>query len=381
MAMPAGEFAHVVALVDRRAGAELLAFRSGGATALASPLGQLNSSDPMVLAAFLDWGLRRFPGARSALVIWSHGTGVRDLPPGYDFDLLRFAERAASRASLSRAIFASTLERLVIVRPKLRGVVVDSTDRSYLDGAQLREALRAGCARHRPLDLIGLDACLMQTIEVAYQLRGLATTLVGSPEEQRAPGWPYGAILTGLAAEPTIDGPTLGRIIVREAATEAAHLLRRPVRRTVAALDLGQVEALFELTRVIATGITASELMDHGCVRQALRDVRTRVKRYGETKNADLADLRDWCKIVDLGTRVPTAESLREPLKTLRGALDAAEGPVLGRSALDGDDAARAGGLAIYWPTSFYSPVYDDLDFARSGWGELIRAALRVAAT
>ena len=40
----------------------------------------------------------------------------------------------------------------------------------------------------RPVDLVGMDACLMTMIEVAYQLREHAQVLVGSETLEPGPG-------------------------------------------------------------------------------------------------------------------------------------------------------------------------------------------------
>ena len=52
----------------------------------------------------------------------------------------------------------------------------------------------------RKLDVLAMDACLMTMIEVAWQVRGHASVLVGSEEEEPGDGWPYNTVLGDLAA-------------------------------------------------------------------------------------------------------------------------------------------------------------------------------------
>ena len=59
----------------------------------------------------------------------------------------------------------------------------------------------------RTIDLLGFDACLMNMIEVAYQMRGTASMIVGSEElgEERE-GWPYHRVLEAIVSDPAIAG-------------------------------------------------------------------------------------------------------------------------------------------------------------------------------
>jgi hypothetical protein len=66
----------------------------------------------------------------------------------------------------------------------------------------------------RRLDLLGMDACLMSNLEVAYQVRNYVDVIVGSEEQEPNSGWPYTEILEALAAKSTIDSRNLGRTIV-----------------------------------------------------------------------------------------------------------------------------------------------------------------------
>src|SRR3990172_9807930 len=67
----------------------------------------------------------------------------------------------------------------------------------------------------RKVDLVGMDACLMTMIEIAYQIRDHACVLVGSEELEPGAGWLYAAILGDLAAKPTLGPEELGATIVR----------------------------------------------------------------------------------------------------------------------------------------------------------------------
>lgn len=59
----------------------------------------------------------------------------------------------------------------------------DDSSKDFLDNSELQWAFQqAALATGETVDIIGMDACLMAMVEVAYQLRNNATFLVASQE-------------------------------------------------------------------------------------------------------------------------------------------------------------------------------------------------------
>ena len=66
--------------------------------------------------------------------------------------------------------------------------------------------------------------------------------------------------------------------------------------------------------------------------------------------------------------------------QALLGELTPGSGRTILANVAQGDEyAERAHGLSIYFPARGISQFYDDLDFAATGWGELIKLVNRVA--
>lgn len=125
-------------------------------------LGEKNMGDPATLAGFLSYCRSNFPATRYALVLWDHGDGARAAFPGTD-----------------------------PVRSSLKGVCSDTDngeDMLYLD--EIQQAVSTGMGAET-LDIIGFDACLMGTVEVAYEFRDLADYMVGSMYTLQGDGWDY----------------------------------------------------------------------------------------------------------------------------------------------------------------------------------------------
>lgn len=369
---PSDEDLHVVVQFDSRAAHTYrYRFAFGRRQQLGDPLPDVNSGDPATLADFVAWGRQHFPAERTALVIWGHGTGLRDLPPDFDYSALRSGDLEAVRRELRHTLFAPTLDELARRRRRLRGIAIDATARDYLDTQKLAQALATGLAGE-PLALLGFDACLMNVAEIAYQLRGLACYVVGSQEKMPGNGWPYSQILSELALAPEMDGRRLAETIVAQYADSTA-MRGQESPFTQSALDLGRIEKTFALVQALADRLLLPDVQRNSVVVQAFHRIHQEVKRF---QDRDLADLAHWCTLLRRNSKGSAGTPFRKELKALQAHLAAADDLIVATQAHGGDDAATIHGVSIYWPQSEYESLYDELDFAASGWGRLAKFAL-----
>lgn len=374
--LPSDENLHVVVQFDSRSTRTYRYRVLAGRSELAGePLGEVNTGDPASLTEFVTWGKRHFPAERTALIIWNHGTGLQDLPDDFDYSRLRSLDARAVDTELKRSLFAPTLDRLAQRRPRLRGVAVDATDRDYLDNLELRDALAAVPGDGPRVDLLGFDACLMNVLEIAYQLRGLAEYIVGSQEAEPGEGWPYAKIVTDLAAGPEMSARELAETIVSAYTTSTKMRGFQESRYTQSALDLGRVEQAYELVKALTEQLMLPESLGNSTVQRVMRGSRQEVKRF---RDRDLADLGDWCAHLRRNTKGRAGQPFRAELLALQEHLQPGQGVVLASQAHGGDDADRIHGVSIYWPQEACSEVYEGLDFAASGWGELVKQALTI---
>ncbi|SEG14154.1 clostripain-related cysteine peptidase [Parabacteroides chinchillae] len=110
--------------------------------------GEQNSLDISVMKGLLSDAFQRYPAESYGLVLWSHGEGW--LP-----------------------------------KSMMRWWGQDGDD--YMDISELHEVLQS--IPH--LDFLFFDACFMESVEVAYELRDCMDYLIGSPTEIPGPGAPY----------------------------------------------------------------------------------------------------------------------------------------------------------------------------------------------
>ena len=183
----------------------------------------VDSGSPQTLLDFIRWAKAKAPADRYALIIWNHGSGWDPL----DFDELyehvkavgvtprELDVRAASQ--LGRSLFRPTLETaLTLPNAGARAIASDDGTGHSLDTLELGEVLaKAHTLLGRPLDLLGMDACLMSCLEVAYQSASDVRAVVSSEELEPGDGWPYDKILGDLRSNPGMDGAALGRVVVK----------------------------------------------------------------------------------------------------------------------------------------------------------------------
>ena len=124
-----------------------------------------NMGDSQTLYDFIDWAAGAYPADRYILVLWDHGGGYN-------------------------------------------GVCFDETaDYDSLTIHEVNDALYAYQQRHPSfrLDIIGFDACLMATYEMAAHMASYADYMVASEELEPGIGWNYQGWIGDLAANPEMS--------------------------------------------------------------------------------------------------------------------------------------------------------------------------------
>lgn len=194
---------------------------SVGSTMLQN-LGAVDSGDPAVLADFAAWAVERFPAERYAFVVWNHGWGWS---------------------------FAPSTEPAI-----KKGISWDedtNNDLSVAEG-ELAEVLDAAMtATGAPLALIGMDACVMGSWEVAYAMAPYGEVYVSSQDYEGSDGWAYDGFLDVLVADPSLDGAALGEAI--------ALTFNESGDSTQSVIDLGAMDALGDAIDAVATAAMATE--------------------------------------------------------------------------------------------------------------------------
>jgi len=329
-------------------------------TPLGEELGNVNSGDPKELTAFLDICKSTRPAENTAIFILSHGTGLIDfkhkgtggarstpVPVDIDFDDL-FNRASSIRGFSQRRKLITALHNL--------STGIDDTSRDSLDNLELEAGIRNALKREGPFSIIGIDACLMGLVEIAYQMRFCGRYFVASQEDLAPDGWPYADVLNALNDQ----------VSPRDAAIEIVKIYGNASKTqkgaTLSAIDLNAMPQL------------ASALDDLGgaLLGNVAEDIDQLAVARAEARFFADYDYIDLCGF---------ATALTARFKD-RPSINSAAGAVieqLGRGVLQTNvefKVSRAGGLSTYLPNAPVVPEYHELAISKDAprWHDFVVA-------
>jgi Clostripain family len=144
-------------------------------------LGLQNMGDSKTLSDFIVWGMSQYPAKKYALIFWDHGSGIN----GFGNDV----------------VFHDILN-------------LDKLHKALLDANQITG---------KSFEIIGFDACLMASIEVADKIMPFGKYMVASEDITPADGWNYSAVLSNLTKYPNQDGLSASKTIANSFAKHSTN--------------------------------------------------------------------------------------------------------------------------------------------------------------
>ncbi len=256
---------------------------------------ELNLGAAATLADFIEVGISSFPADRYAVILWDHGAGWPGMGP-------------------------------------------DETDGlDVLDLADIEAGFADGLARAgvESVDLVGFDACLMATYEVASVMSAHADFMLASEELEPGHGWDYGS-LGVLTARPDATAVDLGTEIISGFEAQAAAL-GTGEDITLSLLDLSKIGAVQAGLAQLAAPLAAAP----ADVAPTLGRARTTTLSFGRNPDPSLD-----ANMVDLGgLTAAVADATGIDATATLAALDE-----LVVANVTGPATAGATGLAVYFP-------------------------------
>lgn len=291
---------------------------NGGWTLLAD-LGELNMAASQTLTDFLSWAKVAYPADRTVLVLWDHGNGwdQGDGPSG--------------------------------PAPQLRSMFNDQDNgqRNFLPNHQIKKAIaESGIV----IDLLGIDACTMGTIETLYEFKDIAPVIVSSEDETPDRGWIYRSVLSHLFSQPNTAVEDLAGFIVTsfQQYYETVFYPAQPAsfdrRYSIAAVRSRYLLPLAETVDRLA-GTLISQLNDPALQAAAIARIsgtRTSVQTLDHYIQPDV-----YVDLVDLDSRLGQASDI----PAITSAATIAE--------YHGSGRPNAHGISIVFFPSRRSPTYD----------------------
>ena len=263
-----------------------------GSLILIESLPNASMGNADTLADFLSFGIESFPAEKYAAIIWNHGGG------------------------------------------SLGGIAFDE-QHSYdaLKLGELGEAFeKAFGSTNEEFELIGLDACLMATLETAQTLAPFGNYLVASQEILPTTGWDYAAIATNLYNEPDQTGDKLGMVIC-DSYYEKCDREGKEQAVTLSVIDLDKISALSDHFSAFSEAMK-EDIDELYYIAQCIEDSPA---YGGATKHEGHSNLFDLGCFADNMAAVDLSAALNEAVVYQR----------------TGRQRAEATGLSFYYPQTF----------------------------
>ena len=288
-----------------------------GSTVVGNLGTKVDMAAPKTLSDFITWSKANYPAEHYMLIISDHGNGWQ-------------------------------------------GCVEDDSAGTWMKLPALTQGLAdARKATGSGIDIIGFDACLMASTEVAHQLKDEASYLVASEETEGAAGWPYSRVLNAemladmqkmLTERVSVSPRELAAHVVSSAQSVPDDL------PTMSAIDLAKAPTLTAAADQFGQAILATETS-----RWTLRGLARQTQGFYDYK-----DLYDFASQISRSPKISD-----KALKTAaEGVKQAVEATVFAESHSKRYPNAHGITIDTHKPRS----GYDELTFTRdSHWAQAMR--------
>ncbi len=287
---------------------------------------------------FAKWSIKRHPAKHYMVILWSHGSGRVDIG-GAD----------NSGAEL--------------------GIAYDDLTRNFIRNKQIAMALREiGKYAGQKVDVYSSDACLMQMLSVAYEIKDHADYLVQSEETISDFGFPYTAILNSLNASASVSALEASQIIADEFNTFYKANKPGTTMSVINSAKFGKFNGLLN------SWIRQVVVKNRVEVLEAVKETLSFEHGYDgvdTTYNARSKDLYDF--IENVNRKIDRKSELYRAGKDLQKYINGSL-VVYNKTTNNRMDYSRAKGLAVYFPQKRIASDYDVMLVSRDTlWDDFIK--------
>lgn len=282
-----------------------------------------DSGDWKRLADFIKWGKKNFPAEKYLLIVGGHGSGWRGVKP-----------------------------------PVSKGIAYDDVSGNRISPEEMGKAIREAGG----VDVYASDACLMQTAEFIYELKGAARYAIGSQESTPGDGYNYKLLFKKLSST-RLDDRAIADAVA-DAYTEY-HFNEKKRSVTFSIINIPYAGELAVRTDNLARAVISSP-----------NDLKLYNEKRFSLRNFEDEDARDLYQVARMYLENSTNEKTRSAAREL--AVFLADKLVV-RNEARGYKSEGAWGISIYFPFYYlnYRDKYEWLNFSRDTyWDEMIKASV-----
>lgn len=263
------------------------------------------------LIASAEWVKRLYPANRYAIILWNHGSGVEDYR-GIKIDKTSnfnsvwmdiFDKNISNIDKVKKSTKKSNLKKnnneqgLGDLSKCGRGILYDDSEKTCLTNQGLSFALsEIKKIFGKKIDLVGMDACLMAMVEVAYEIKDYADVLVASQATEPGYGWDYSGIIAPLVCAPLTFTPgNLAKLVVTSYANFYSSTDMQDY--TQSAINLNLLDQLCANIEAVAVNILECMRCKSTVTKKALRTARLNSKSFEVASYVDLYSFYDALRV------------------------------------------------------------------------------------
>ncbi|MBF0500437.1 MAG: hypothetical protein HQM09_09910 [Candidatus Riflebacteria bacterium] len=317
------DWLNMVTLIDRANGPASLNYIEKNKVTLLKDLGEIDMGDYKQLISFMQFVVANYPAKRYILTIWNHGSGWRN--------------------QAGKHIY--------------RGISYDETSGNHITTAQLEAALKEirQIIGHN-IDILNMDACLMQMVEVAYACKDSTDYIVASEEVVPGKGNPYDDVFAALTATDTTENFSKNWVNIFTASFSNGSQGQETC--TQSCIKCSEIGQLVDAINGFAKATMSTNF------RKEYHDAILRVQKFASPENIDLIH---FVQLIQASVKEVGIQNACTKL------LEASKKFIL-QNSTNGSSVKNANGLAIYLPFDFtLESAYKELSFAQATvWGDMI---------
>ncbi len=300
-------------------------------------MGDYDMGNYLNLVKFVTWGIENYPAKHYMVVIWNHGTGWWKNPAG-----------------------------------EIKGISYDDQSNHHISPAQLGEAMAMIYQKNgKKLDILAMDACLMQMAEVCYEFKDYVQYCVASEDSEPSDGYAYDEFLGALVREPAMTPETLAKTI---ALTFAIYYENIGKLSTQSIINFSRFDEFIEKFDKLC--IRLIELLPDNNVLAAISNkIRPACQTFYLRTNIDLGY---FLKLILDNIQDEKAQQLASESLAL---YSEGTNPLIAGNYMTGNSIKNATGLAIYFH-SFIKPDnnYNNLNFSKNtSWAMFLDSYIAAA--
>jgi hypothetical protein len=246
---------------------------------------------------FVQWTIQNYPANHYCLVLWNHGSGIKDPSIWGRFFLIHRNELFVRNKTtglyelnrkLSRQYAAQSCSQPFFNE---RGIAFNETFQTYLTNQDLQLVLERASREllnGKKLDILCMDACMMEMVEVGSQVKNAVNYMVGSEEVEPGEGYDYSLVLSPFV-QGTLAPDIFAKHIVQAYSTQyySSH-----ADYTQSAINTSLIPALEDNFAQITKLLTELTTSANGPVyTRIIKDIRQNSAKTLEFDDPDYIDL------------------------------------------------------------------------------------------